>query len=111
MYSVGSLSPHGHQESFHLPIVLKPHRRWDRITQDSPRSWRQVTMRLKRTTPISVFTNRVKRDLTTSLSATIHLQAATEGIICREINSTLGLDIKVVHHYRALNINYPPEAC
>ena len=85
-------------------------------------------MRLKRTTPVSILTNRVKRDLTTSLSATIHLQAVTEGIICREIsntnellwgererereiNSTLGLDIKAVHHYRALNINYPPEAC
>ena len=27
----------------------------------------------------------------------------------REINSTLGLDIKVVHHYRALDISYPPE--
>ena len=68
-------------------------------------------MRLKRTTPVSVFTNRVKRDLTTSLSVTIHLQAATEGIIWGEINSTLGLDIKAVHHYRALSINYPPEAC
>ena len=79
-------------------------------------------MRLKRTTPISVLTNRVKRELTTSLSATIHLQAVTEGIICREIsntgeplwgeiNSTLDLDIKAGHHYRALNINYPPEAC
>ena len=79
-------------------------------------------MRLKRTTPVSVLTNRIKRGLTTSLSATIHLQVVTESIICREIsntnellcgeiNSTLGLDIKVVHHYRALNINYPPEAC
>ena len=79
-------------------------------------------MRLKRTTPVSVFTNRVKRGLTMPLSATIPLQAVTESIICREIsntnellwgeiNSTLGLDIKVVHHYRALNINYPPEAC
>ena len=79
-------------------------------------------MRLKRTTPVSVFTNRVKRDLTMPLSATIPLQAVTESIICREIsntnellcgeiNSTLGLDIKAVHHYRALNISYPPEAC
>ena len=68
-------------------------------------------MRLKRTTPVSVFTNRVKCGLTMPLSATIPLQAVTESIICREINSTLGLDIKAVHHYRALNINYPPEAC
>ena len=29
----------------------------------------------------------------------------------REINSTLGLDIKVDRHYRALSISYPPEAC
>ena len=79
-------------------------------------------MRLKRTTPISVFTDRVKRYLTTPLSATIHLHAVTEGIICREISNTdellwgeindmLGLDIKAVHHYRALSISYPPEAC
>ena len=68
-------------------------------------------MRLKRTAPVSVFTDRVKRCLTMSLSATIPLSAATEGIIWREINSTLGLDIKVVHHYRALNISYPPEEC
>ena len=65
-------------------------------------------MRLKRTTPIPVFTDRVKRCLTMPLSATIPL-SVTEGIIWGEINSTLGLDTKVVHHYRALNISYPPE--